>query len=114
ILNRYNLRAKGTYNFTDWLEVGTNTAFTHSTYNSPNYIDGLFFWEVNRTASLDVPKNPDGTWTSPGASILGVLQNGGRRKNYTNDINTSFNAKIDLIKDIWTIKGDATFRRTNT
>lgn len=114
ILKRYNLRTTASYQFTNWLKVGTNTAYTYSTYNSPNFIDGLFFWDVNRTPSLSVPKNPDGTWTSDGAAILGTLQQGGRKITHTNDILTSFNAEISLVKNIWTIKGDATFRRTNT
>jgi TonB-linked SusC/RagA family outer membrane protein len=114
VLNRYNLRTNATYQLTDWLKIGTTSAYTYSTYSSPNFIDGLFFWDVNRTPSLSVPKNPDGTWTSDGAAILGTLQQGGRKSTSTNDMLTTLNTEISLVKDAWVIKGDATFRRTNT
>ena len=76
IYNRYNMRGKVDLNINPWLDLSTNTAFTFSDYDSPVFIDDLFFWNVNRTPSLSVPKNPDGTWTKDGASILGRLQDG--------------------------------------
>lgn len=114
VLTRYNLRSNATYQATNWLKIGNNTAYTYSTYNSPNFIDGLFFWNVNRTPSLSIPRNPDGSWTSDGAAILGTLQQGGRKIANTSDLLTTFNTEVTLVKDMWAVKGDATFRRTNT
>lgn len=113
IYNRYNFRVNAGYQLASWFKLGTNTSFTNSDYGSPSFIDGDFFWNVNRTPSLSVPKNPDGSWTQDGATILGALQQGGRKDQKINDLVTSFNAEINLWKDAWTIKGDASFRKTN-
>ncbi|MEN7547650.1 TonB-dependent receptor [Rapidithrix thailandica] len=114
IYNRYNLRGKVALQVTDWLQLGNNTVFTHSDYEEPSYNNGeSFFHEVNRKNSLDIPKNPDGTRTNTGASMLGRLQEGGRADTKLNEIQTSFNMEVALIKDTWLLKGDATFRRSN-
>lgn len=113
VLNRYNFRANATYQLTHWLKFGTNTSYNYSEYNSPSFVDGLLFWNVNRTPSLSVPKNPDGTWTKDGAAILGALQEGGRKQDDVNDFQATFNTVVNLWKDNWTLKADATFRRTN-
>ncbi|MBV8253981.1 MAG: SusC/RagA family TonB-linked outer membrane protein [Chitinophaga sp.] len=114
IYNRYNLRAKATYTFNDRFKLGTNTTYTNSVYDAPsNAMDYLFFHNANRTPSLSVPKNPDGTWTSDGAALLGRLQSGGRNNNTMNEFLTNFNGELGLVKDIWSLKADATFRRTN-
>jgi TonB-linked SusC/RagA family outer membrane protein len=113
IMDRYNLRAKASFNLTKWLTFGTNTSYIYRTYDSPTFLDGYLFWSINRTPSLSVPKNPDGTWTRDGASLLGALQEGGRTSNDINDFQTTFNAKVNLWSSNWTFNADATFRRTN-
>ncbi len=114
VYNRYNLRAKATYTFNDRLKLGTNTTYTNFEYDAPSAaMDYLFFHNANRTPSLSVPRNPDGTWTSDGAALLGRLQSGGRNNSAMNEFLTSFNGSLNLIKDVWNLKGDATFRRTN-
>jgi TonB-linked SusC/RagA family outer membrane protein len=62
---------------------------------------------------LDIPKNPDGTWSQAGANLIGVLAEGGRRNDRTNEVQTSFATQLDLIKDIWRINADVNFRLTN-
>ncbi len=111
VYKRYNLRGKIDFDVTPWLKLSNNTLLTSTDYNAPVYLDGDFFWNVNRTNSLDVPKNPDGSWTSAGASLLGSLQQGGRRKEKMNEWLTSFSAKATLVKDIWDLNAEATFRR---
>jgi TonB-linked SusC/RagA family outer membrane protein len=61
--DRYNLRAKADYNLSKWLTIGNNTSFTSSTYDGSSYNGEGFFHNVNRQSSLDVPRNPDGSWT---------------------------------------------------
>ncbi|MGN6511280.1 MAG: SusC/RagA family TonB-linked outer membrane protein, partial [Chitinophaga sp.] len=112
IYNRYNLRAKANYEVNSRLRFGINTVFTSSDYNAPVLLDDLFFHNVNRTPSLSVPRNPDGTWTSDGASLFGRLQEGGRTKNYLNEYQASLNGELAIIKGMWDLKGDATFRRS--
>ncbi|MBB2150848.1 SusC/RagA family TonB-linked outer membrane protein [Pedobacter sp. LMG 31462] len=112
--DRYNLRAKADYNLSKWLTVGTNTFFMTSTYDEPSYNGEGFFHNVNRQSSLDVPTNPDGSWTSTGAALLGKMQSGGRRLTRTNNFQTTFTAKASLVKDIWDLKADATVRKIDT
>jgi len=114
IYNRYNMRGKVDLNINPWLDLSTNTAFTFSDYDSPVFIDDLFFWNVNRTPSLSVPKYPDGTWTKDGASILGRLQDGGRSKNEFRQTQISFAANASIIKKVWDLKAEATFRNTSS
>ncbi|WP_201747965.1 SusC/RagA family TonB-linked outer membrane protein [Chitinophaga vietnamensis] len=114
IYKRYNLRGKATYTFNDRLKIGTNTVYTNMDYNSPsNAMDYLFFHNANRTPSLSVPRNPDGTWTSDGAALLGRLESGGRNKSNLGEFMTTFNTEIGLVKKVWTLKADVTFRRSN-
>lgn len=114
IYTRYNLRAKATYTFNDRLKIGTNTVYTNMNYNQPsNATDYLFFHNANRTPSLSVPKNPDGTWTSDGAALLGKLANGGRSVSNMGEFLTTFNTEIGLVKKVWNLKADMTFRRSN-
>jgi len=84
-LNRYNVRNKMDMQVTPWLNFGNNTILTSRQYEAPVFMSGDFFWNVNRTPSLDVPRNPDGSWTQSGASLLGLLQEGGRRKENINE-----------------------------
>ncbi|MDR2948265.1 MAG: TonB-dependent receptor [Prevotella sp.] len=113
ILNRYNIRSKADVKLTNWWNLGANLTYTHINYDSPSFLDGYFYWQVNRTSSLDVPKNPDGTWTTAGATLLGVLNEGGRRKDRTNETQVSITTQFDIVKDIWKVNADINFRRTN-
>ncbi|MCF3108836.1 TonB-dependent receptor [Niabella sp. CC-SYL272] len=114
IYKRYNVRGKVDFDVTRWLKFSNNTLLTSTDYEAPVFLDGDFFWNVNRTNSLDVPKNPDGSWTSAGAQVLGALQQGGRRREKLNEYLTTFSAKAALIKDVWDLNADATFRRGST
>lgn len=113
VLKRYNVRGKADFQVNDWLSFGNNTLLTIRDFNSPVFMDGDFFWNVNRTSSLDVPKNPDGSWTSAGAGLLGRMQDGGRTTRNINEFQTTFNAKAAIIKNIWDINADVTLRRTS-
>jgi len=115
IYKRYNVRGKVDFDITDWLQVSNNTLITSMNYEAPTVLDGgdSFFWRVNRTNSLDVPRNPDGSWTRAGAQVLGSLQEGGRNDNRINEFITTFSAKAALIKDIWDLNADATIRRSS-
>ncbi|MBO9620209.1 MAG: TonB-dependent receptor [Niabella sp.] len=111
IYKRYNTRGKVDIDATRWLKISNNTQLTSTEYNAPVYLDGDFFWNVNRQNSLDIPKNPDGSWTSAGASTLGSLQSGGRRTDKLNEFISTFSAKAALIKNVWDFNAEATFRR---
>lgn len=114
VLNRYNARGKADLKVNDWLTFTNNTLITARDFDSPVFMDGDFFWNVNRTSSLDVPKNPDGSWTSAGAGLLGRMQDGGRTTRRINEFQSTFSAKASIIKNIWDVNADVTFRRGNT
>ncbi|WP_460685290.1 SusC/RagA family TonB-linked outer membrane protein [Niabella aquatica] len=111
VYKRYNMRGKVDFDVTDWLTFSNNTQLTSTDYEAPVFLDGDFFWNVNRTNSLDVPRNPDGTWTRAAAQVLGALQEGGRRRDKLNEYITTFSAKAGLVKDVWDLSADVTFRR---
>lgn len=111
---RYNMRGKVNYTFSPRFKLGNNTMFTNMGYDMPTFSSGNFFHNANRTPSLSVIHNPDGTYTSDGASLVGKLKDGGRSTQRLNEFLTTFNAELGLIKDIWTLKGDVTFRRSNS
>ena len=114
-LKRFNFRSNAELKLTDWWTAGANIAYTNSRYNSPTVMDTgtNIFHQINRTPSLSVPKNPDGTWTSDGAGTLGALAEGGESTNLVNEVQVSISSKFNLIKDIWTLNADANFRFTN-
>ncbi|KYP15277.1 MAG: hypothetical protein A1D16_10990 [Flavihumibacter sp. CACIAM 22H1] len=111
VFKRYNMRGKADLKITDWLNFSNNTLITSSEYDAPVFLDGDFFWNVNRTNPLDVPKNPDGTWSSAGASVLGRLQTGGRADTRLNEFQTTFSASASILKNSWNIKADYSIRR---
>ncbi len=112
--NIYNLRGKVDLDITKWLTLSNNTMITSTTYEAPTFIDGNYFWNINRTNVTDIPRNPDGSWTSAGAALLGAVQEGGRRTMSANTVQTTFSFDASLIKNIWSLKGDATFRRVDS
>ncbi len=112
-LKRFNFRSNADLKLTSWWKASMNIAYTNSNYNSPTFLDGDFFNNVNRTPSLSVPKNPDGSWSSDGATVLGALQQGGRSIDQVNEVSVTIGSQFDLVKDIWTVNADANFRFTN-
>lgn len=119
---RYNMRGKVDFQVLDWLRIGNNTSFANTIYDKASY-GGLswsdVFYNIAHNHSLLVPKNPDGTWTTDpqgwltGGRIFAIMEEAGREKKDTREFSTSFTTNIDLIKDILSVKADATFKRSN-
>lgn len=111
--DRYNLRGKMDVKLLKWLNLGNNTTFNSSIYNAPtSSLDNYsYFWEINRSSSLDAVYNPDGTYTSSGASTIGRVQKGGRTIQKYNNFLTTFNVTANVIENMLELKGDVTFRR---
>ncbi|MET4140566.1 TonB-linked SusC/RagA family outer membrane protein [Pedobacter sp. UYP1] len=113
--NLYNMRGKVDINVTKWLNIANNTLFSAGTYQAPTILDDqTYFQAINRSNITDIPKNPDGSWTSAGAGSLGAVKEGGRKNITNHTVQTTFSFDASLIKDIWSLKGDATFRRVDT
>ncbi len=110
--DRHNLRSKVELKLTDWLKVSNNTSYSSTKYEEPMYGGWLYFHNVNRTSTLDIPRNEDGTWTSKGADMMGRLQEGGRKEGFNKTFNTSFGFDLELLKDELNVRGDINLVRT--
>jgi TonB-linked SusC/RagA family outer membrane protein len=128
VLTRYNVRANGTYKFTKWWEVGTNLSFMHRTFDRPTYAEtaggvnngsettsgnhGWDFYRIYQSYPTDVIYNPDGSATDSGSRMIDLIE-GGNTITQLNEIQASFNTTIDILKDAWNVKADATYRFTD-
>lgn len=111
IFNRYNFRSKLDFKITDRWSISNNTSYSSTDYDAPTYLGSDYYWAVSRKNPLDVPRNPDGSWTETGADILGRMQDGGRSKDLYQRFQTQFSTKIDIFKDIWTVNGNFAINR---
>lgn len=107
--NRYNLNSKINFRITKNWSIANNTSITTYDYKAPTNLSSSTFWEINRLSPLDMPKNPDGTWTSAGSNPLGLLAEGGDWKKYETLIRTQFNTRFDIIKDVLFLQGSLTY-----
>ena len=108
--NRYNIRTKLDFKITDWWSIGNNTQMIFTDYETSSALDYDYFWGINRLNPMDVPRNPDGTWTEAGGEWLGVLSEGGRTTEKGANIQTIFNTRIDFIKDVFFVQGNVAYR----
>ena len=103
--NRYNMRSKIDFKITDNWHIGNNTSFVTSDYDAPEYLNSSYYWEVFRRNPMDCIYNPDGSYTSSGAYVLGHLKDGGRKNQKSSTLSTQFTTKIDFIKDVLWVNG---------
>jgi TonB-linked SusC/RagA family outer membrane protein len=109
---RYNFRANGTYNLTSRWTVGTNTAFNRLNYDS-NVEMGegeIVFYRMHSNYPTQPIYNPDGTPTQDGGQNVSALHSGGFHRQTIDETQLAFNSKFDILKDVWSVSGDATFR----
>ena len=109
VYNRYNLNSKINFKIIENWSISNNTTLTSFDYKAPTNLGSSTFWEINRVSPLDVPKNPDGTWTSSGSDPLGLLADGGDWKQYSTLIRTQFNTRLDIIKDVLFLQGSLSY-----
>ncbi|MDR1102282.1 MAG: TonB-dependent receptor [Tannerella sp.] len=113
VFNRYTFRGNGTYDLTNWWKVGSHISFVHTGYDYPTTLDYNLFGKV-QTEDVCYPlRNPDGTWTDGGADVVGLMTEGGRTDKQVDETQISLNTTIDILKDVWSIKGDVNFRRSH-
>ncbi len=105
--NRYNLRSNVSYQVTDWLSISNNTSMTYYTYKAPSSLDcGWLYKEIHNANALTIPKNPDGSWTESGAKYIAGTEMGGESEYEELLAQTQISFDIQLIKNIWSVKGD--------
>jgi TonB-linked SusC/RagA family outer membrane protein len=112
VMRRYNFRGNGTYKFTDWWKVGSNVSFVSSKYDAPTFIDYGLYQRLYYVDAVHPMYNPDGSLTEGGA-FYGLLTEGGRSVTHVNETQVSLHTTVDILKDVWNIKADANFRRSN-
>jgi TonB-linked SusC/RagA family outer membrane protein len=114
-LYRYNFRGTGGYKLTNWWSIGSTVFYSRLNNDVPNIIGGGR--DRGAPASLSAQyiknpvRNPDGTYTESGSNVVGQLLDGGRHQLDEDMIQLSFNTKIDVIKDVLSLKGDVNIRR---
>lgn len=112
IMDRYNLRTKVDFKLTDWLTFGNNTSALYYTYKRPSTFSSWLFQRINNTNTLMTVKNPDGSWTKEGAELIGSLSEGQATTTELN-LQSQFTLDMSLIKNVLSIKADATARLGN-
>jgi TonB-linked SusC/RagA family outer membrane protein len=120
LLKRFNFRGNGTYDMTDRWKLGTNLAFNRTSYNSAlQTIAGLgygdfWFYRLHSNYPTQPLYNPDGTLTQDGSSSMDVVLGGAKAHTTIDETHLSFNTEYAILKDVWTVSGDATFKMINT
>jgi TonB-linked SusC/RagA family outer membrane protein len=110
-LNRYNFRGNATYKLTNWWDVGANITFTRRTFDCATLLDDSWnYYRVIQTYPIVPVYTPEGYYAD---SWVGYLHEGGDVERSLNETQVSFNTKIDILKDTWSVKADANFKFTN-
>ena len=117
VYDRYNLRAKLSIAATPWLTISDNAAYNRTLYNAPSlwtsdWTSGDLFHQIGRANSLDVLKNPDGSWAEDG-TYVGFVAQGGRNNTVTNQIQNTLGFATNFFGNTFRVKGDFTFRATD-
>lgn len=107
--NRYNLRSKLSFNITKNWTVANNTSLTIKDYDAPDGLGSGYYWGINRINPMDVPRNPDGSWTKQGATYFGDFESGGRSKEKGFHLTTQFTTRWDLVKDVLFVNGSFSY-----
>ncbi|MDR1594859.1 MAG: TonB-dependent receptor, partial [Prevotellaceae bacterium] len=115
-LKRYNIRSIGDYDLTKWWNVGTNISFVNSNYKYPSALDdgggsNMHSLVIGQDCNTPAYPNPDGTLPGGLAETLETLRRGGDAEDNVYETQVTLNTRIDLLKDVWSIKADANFRR---
>lgn len=115
---QFNLRAKGSLQVTDWLQLSNNTDFVRRRFRQPRvsymYQDRML--TINRMLEhqgypLTLEKNPDGSWTE--ASVYsgwaGFVEGDTYQDNFKFDIKNTTSLTAEIIKDRLIANADFTY-----
>lgn len=109
--DRKTIRFKTTYHLTDYLSIGNNTNISNTMRKSPSQY-GLF--DIYNLFPTSYDKNPDGTWANSEVGwAASRMTDGGRSTQNRMDLQSTFNAELKVIKNIFKINGDYTFQRNS-
>ncbi|WP_240452845.1 MULTISPECIES: SusC/RagA family TonB-linked outer membrane protein [Sphingobacterium] len=109
--DRYTIRSKVNYTLTDFLKFGNNTTIGNNQRKNPSQYDLFGIYNVFPT-SYD--KNPDGTWANSEVGRMAArMVDGGEGSIKRNDLQSTFNIELDVIKNIFKIDADYTYQRNS-
>lgn len=115
--NVYNVRAKGSLQVFDWLNIYTNTDFSQMRYHNPiNVGEGGGIWQnIADEGHTMVPLlNPDGTLTYSAAYSVGDFYYGKNGIDFdTRNIRSTVGFNSKFFNNRFRVKGDYTIANTN-
>jgi TonB-linked SusC/RagA family outer membrane protein len=111
ILTRYNVRGNATYKLTNWWDVGSNITLMRRTFDRPRQLDNTWdYYRVIQTYPTVPMYTPEGLYAD---SWVANIASGGNKRSELNETQASFNTTFNLLKDVWTVKADASFKFMN-
>lgn len=111
---RYNMRAKGSYNVTDWFTLSNNTAFVSTERIKPGY-----FWSSDMStfynlAPQDHDLNPDGTWANNAVGrLMARLKNGGEDTRTFIRLQNTFGGEFNFFENKLKVNANYSFVKGN-
>lgn len=110
--DRFGVRSKVEYKPFKWLTVGNNTFLSSTQREVPS---AFSIWDIYNFHPTDWDKNPDGTWANTPVGDMGArLTNGGTSNEVYNGLQSRFTTEIAIVKDIFKVNADFTYRRGTT
>jgi len=109
--DRKTIRSKVSYKLTDYLTFGNNTNISNSVRKQPSQYSLFDIYNIFPT-SYNI--NPDGTWANSDAGRMAAkIVDGGMGDIKRLDLQSTFNAELSLVKNIFKINGDYTYQRNS-
>ncbi len=111
--NTYSLRAKGSVKATDWLTVTGSFAFSSNYHKDPWGSDDDAWYQLmtrGATVPMGAVYNPDGTYTRMGARSIGLMESDNYGSYFYREYLTSVGFDASVVKDIFNIKGDFSYK----
>ena len=113
----YNLRAKGTIQLTNWLQVENNAEFSNMKYHQPiNVGEGSNIWRniADEAHPLAPLTNPDGTISFPSAYTVGDMYIGKNGADiYQKILKNKTAFKAEFFDKSLTLRADFTFQNSD-
>lgn len=109
--DRKTIRSKVSYKLTDYLTFGNNTNISNSLRRQPSQYS---LFDIYNLFPTSYDTNPDGTWANSDAGrVAAKMADGGTGDIRRLDLQSTFNAELSLVKNIFRINGDYTFQRNS-
>lgn len=109
-LRKYSMRGKIDLELNDRIMIYNNFSIEDQNYDSPmtnvTGSNNILRFMTQLTSPFSSPYDNEGNYSYGGMVSLGLLKDGGRTIQRTNTVRNTFGTEINLLKDVWTLKGD--------